>query len=92
MRVYIARIELKGEPPKARYDELHAAMAGMGFLRTMKTNGGIKDMPHATYCNIESNEPLDVVAKRVNVAACAIQRGCNVIVIESGNSYTWNNV
>jgi len=92
MSVYIARIEFKGEPPKASYDELHAVMAGMGFLRTMTTNSGNKDLPHATYCNILSTEAMDAVAKRINVAACSIQRACNVIVIESANSYTWNNI
>jgi len=92
MSIYIARIELKGEPPKASYDELSAAMAGMGFVKTMRTNAGNKELPHATYCNASSNESLDVVAKRINTAACSIQRACNVIVIESANSYTWNNV
>jgi hypothetical protein len=92
MSVYIARIELKGEPPKARYDELNAVMAGMCFLRTMRTNAGNKELPHATYCNMSSTEAMEVVAKRINVAACSIQRACNVIVIESENSYTWNNV
>ena len=91
MSVYIARIEFKGEPPKASYDTLHAVMAGMGFVRTMKTNAGNKALPHATYCNDKTTEAMDVVAKRINVAACSIQRACNVIVIESANSYTWNN-
>jgi hypothetical protein len=91
MSVYIARIELKGEPPKAKYDELHAAMAGMCFLRTMATRAGNKELPQATYCNMSCTETLDVVAKRINAAACNIQRACNVIVIESDNSYTWNN-
>ena len=91
MGVFIARIELKGEPPKAAYDALHAAMAGMGFVRTMKTNGGQRELPHATYCNMLSTETLEVVAKRINVAACGVQRACNVIVIESETSYTWNN-
>jgi hypothetical protein len=92
MSVYIARIEFKGEPPKATYDELDAVMMGMGFLRSMKTNSGNKELPRATYCNALSTESMDVVAKRINVSACGIQRSCNVIVIESANSYTWNNV
>jgi hypothetical protein len=49
MPIYIARIELRGNPTRQDYDNLHAAMQKYGFLQTIVIQGQTWELPHAEY-------------------------------------------
>jgi hypothetical protein len=54
MANYAIRVELRGNPTWELYDQLHALMAGQGFLQTIRGVGSkgqprTDSLPHAVY-------------------------------------------
>jgi hypothetical protein len=63
---YIARIELKGNPSRERYDKLHALMSNLGFKQTIAGTHDetcvpvVADLPHATYAGLSDLSTAEV--------------------------------
>ncbi|MGB6133288.1 MAG: hypothetical protein WBG54_16030 [Acidobacteriaceae bacterium] len=91
MAEYVARVELKGDPPMSSYDKLHKEMAAIGFHLTIdksRTSAKTTDveMPHATYFGF-SDESIEIatIRKQVFDAAQKVQKSAVVFVAEISN-------
>jgi hypothetical protein len=91
MAQYSIRVELKGDPPAEKYEELHALMGRMGFEQTVTgvdSHGNNKEfpLPHATYFG-SSNDACSSVRDAVSGSVKAIiQKEIVVFVVDVG---TW---
>jgi hypothetical protein len=71
MAYFTVRVELKGDPSFQQYENLHALMARLGFGRTVTSEGGTYDLPHATYYGVSlktASEARDLVRDNVRRA------------------------
>jgi hypothetical protein len=49
MASYTIKVQLEGDPSYERYESLHAAMAELGFFKTIQGPNGVFDLPHGIY-------------------------------------------
>lgn len=50
------RVELRGEPSRQVYDNLHAYMEANNWNRTIRGTRGVSTLPHATYHGNSDNQ------------------------------------
>jgi hypothetical protein len=81
MAEFIARTQLVGSPSETVYEDLHAAMEGIGFLRERAWGSKIYELPHGTYCGT-STSAMSVVEKAIENAVKPIWSGCRILLVE----------
>ena len=97
MAHFIARVELKGDPPRQLYEKLHALMAEVGFVQTITgthidTEQYIESaLPHATYYGTSTLETEMLKESLANRIRKSIQPKIDILVVRFDQWATAND-
>ena len=80
------RVELRGDPSKQDYDNLHAYMERNNWHRKIIGSAGLSTLPHAMYQGNSENDALAIAAALKNGVEASVWTRAIVLVI---SSQTW---
>lgn len=84
MATFMTRVELKGSPSAKTYEDLHEAMKGAGFTRTIVGKNGTYHLSHAEYRfdDGQQDNPSAAIMGIARAAARTVQPNIEVTTVK----------